>query len=187
MVNVRRALGTHSERFGATSAHGKGVYAAADPGKLSLAAMVQVLRVLRDDPERLTGPIDVTYQIAMDEFERCRGQLGDGIVITKSYNLGGVEINYERTWGSGKTGIPIFTNEDRIAGAHVFGQIMGRIGVVLVQSEDGNILLTPGFGTVDRAGRVVEERMRYVVRVLFLIMILLQEWSDEQGSSATAK
>ena len=64
---------------------------------------------------------------------------------------------------------------------------MGRIGVVLVQSEDGNILLTPGFGTVDRAGRVVEERMRYVVRVLFLIMILLQEWSDEQGSSATAK
>src|SRR5690606_21756707 len=34
MVNVRRALGFHSERFGTISSHGKGAHASADPGKL---------------------------------------------------------------------------------------------------------------------------------------------------------
>jgi hypothetical protein len=180
MTGVRRALGIQSERFGATSAHGKAAHVAADPGKLSLAALLQALRVLRDEPQRLTGPIDLTHQIVLDEFAACRGRLGDGIGIARSYNLGGVEINYERTWAPDRTGIPIFTNEDRVAGAQVFVQCMAKMGVLLSQSEDANVIVTPGFGTVDRDGVLIEERMRHVVRALFETMALLAEWASEQ-------
>lgn len=184
MVNVRRALGVHSERFGAGSAHGKGAFASADPGKLSLAALVHVLRVLRDEPERMTAPIDATYDIAVEEYGRLRDRLGPEFVITKSYNLGGVEINYERTWGDGKTGIPIFSNEDRIAGAHVLAQAMGRMGVLLIQSEDGNIVLTPGLGTTDRLGRLNGNHMRLVVKSMFSSLAMLGEWAAERTAVA---
>ena len=182
MVNVRRALGVQSERFGMISAHGKGAYASADPGKLVLAGLVRALRVLRDEPQRMTAPIDATHRIVLDEYSRFHDRLGKDIVISKSYNLGGVEINYERTWASGRIGIPMFSNEDRVAGAHVFGQAMGRMGVLLIQAEDGNIVLTPGLGTVDRSGALIEPRMRLVVKALFSTMALLQEWSLEQAA-----
>ncbi len=178
MVNVRRALGVHSERFGPGSAHGKGVYASVDPGRLSLAALVQVLRVLRDEPERLRGPIDATHRIVLDAYEQHANSLGPGFLITKSYNLGGVEINYERSWSGSDPGLPIFSNEDRIAGAHVLGQMMARMGVLLIQSEDGNIVLTPGLGTLDRQGVLREDRMRHVVEALFTALGLLREWAD---------
>ncbi|MDO9435720.1 hypothetical protein [Hydrogenophaga sp.] len=184
MVNVRRALGTHSERFGTTSAHGKGAHAAADPGKLTLAAMVHVLRVLRDEPERVTRPIDVMHAVVLDEAERFREQLGPDLVISKSYNLGGIEINYERTWSGDRAGIPIYTNEDRIAGAHILGQIVSRMGVLLIQSEDGNILVTPGLGTSGRDGAIDETRMRLVMRAVFSGMALLREWVQQQDQLA---
>ena len=98
MVNIRRALGIHGERWGHVSAHGKASHVAGDPGRETMAGMLAALRVLRDSPEQVTKPIDDTYLIVMDEFVRMKGALGKGIVITKSYNLGGVEINYERTW-----------------------------------------------------------------------------------------
>lgn len=178
MVNVRRALGVHSERFGPGSAHGKGVYASVDPGRLSLAALVQVLRVLRDEPERLSGPIDATHRIVLEAYERHANMLGPGFLITKSYNLGGVEINYERSWSGTDFGLPIFSNEDRIAGAHVLSHMMARMGVLLIQSEDGNIVLTPGLGTLDRQGVLREDRMRHVVEALFTALGLLREWAD---------
>jgi len=181
MVSVRRAMGIQSERFGATSAHGKAAHVSADPGKLSLAALLQALRVIRDEPERLTGPIDLTHQIVLDESASFRGRLGEGIQISKSYNLGGVEINYESTWGPNGVGIPIFSNEDRVAGSHVLGQCMAKMGVLLSQAEDANIIVTPGLGTVDRNGTLVEERMRLVVRALFSAMVLLREWATDQA------
>ena len=54
MVNVRRALGIHGERFGATSAHGKASHVAADPGKMTMTGMLAALRVLRDRPQMVT-------------------------------------------------------------------------------------------------------------------------------------
>jgi hypothetical protein len=180
MVNVRRALGWHSERYGTVSAHGKGAHASADPGKLSLAALVHVLRVSRDEPERLTAPIDATLQIVLDEYERFSSRLGLAFVISKSYNMGGVEINYQRTWDGGNTGIPMFTNEDRIAGVGLLGLVMRCMGVVLSQSEDGNVIIMPGLGTVDRNGALLEEPMRMVVRALFSSLAMLGEWAQER-------
>lgn len=180
MVNVRRALGYHSERFGTVSAHGKGAHAAADPGKLSLAGMVHVLRVLRDTPQRLTEPVDLTHQIVLEEYARYQGQLGPDIVITKSYNMGGVEVNYQRTWDRGGFGIPMFTNEDRIAGVNLMGHMLSRMGVVLSQAEDGNVILMPGLGTIESDGKVIESRMRLVIRAVFSTLVLLKEWAQEQ-------
>lgn len=179
MVNIRKALGFHSERFGTISSHGKGAHASADPGKLSLAALVHVLRVLRDEPARVTDPIDRTHEIVQDEYARWRDRLGADFVITRSHNLGGVELNYERTWSGARRGIPVFTNEDRIAGANFMGLALARMGIVLSQAEDGNVILTPGLGTVDADGAVIEARMRLVVRAVFTTLALLREWTEE--------
>lgn len=183
MASVRRAMGIQSERFGATSAHGKAAHVAADPGKVTMAGLLQALRVLRDEPQRVTAPIDLTHQLVLDEYETFRGRLGDGIRIGKSYNLGGVEINYERTWSGATAGIPIFSNEDRVAGSHILGQCMAKMGVLLSQAEDANVIVTPGLGTVDRNGALLEERMRLVVRALFSSMALLRDWASEQLAS----
>jgi hypothetical protein len=145
--------------------------------------MLQALRVIWDDPEKLTGPIDSTHQIVLDEYASFRGQLGEGILITKSYNLGGVEINYESTWGPNRVGIPIFSNEDRVAGSHILGQCMAKMGVLLSQAEDANIIVTPGLGTVDRSGALMEVRMRLVVRALFSALVLLRDWAADPSNT----
>lgn len=180
MVGIRRALGVQSERFGVPSAHGKASHVAADPGKMTMLGIVAALRMLRDAPERFTGPIDATHAVVEDEFARRRGRLPEGIVISKSYNLGGVEVNYERTWktGSGRPGIPIFTNEDRIAGAQILNAAIGRMGVLPGQAEDANIVFSPGLGTVDAQGDLIEERMRLVVRATFRALELLFDWAS---------
>ena len=178
MVNVRRALGIQSERFGATSAHGKASHVAADPGKMTMLGVLAALRALRDRPQLVTGPIETTYAVVLDEFARAKDSLGDGIVVTRSYNLGGVEINYERTWSGGRIGIPIFSNEDRVAGSHLLSLCMAKMGVLPGQSEDANVIINPGLGTVDDDGVIIEERLRFTLRALFSSMALLRAWTD---------
>ncbi|MGH7716741.1 MAG: hypothetical protein ACREML_12185, partial [Vulcanimicrobiaceae bacterium] len=181
MVNVRSALGIHSERFGATSAHGKASHVAADPGKMAMAGMLGALHVLLEKPEIVKRPIDLTYELVMDEYARMKDALGSGIVISKSYNMGGVEINYENSWSDGHMGMPIFTNEDRVAGCNLLNLCAAQMGVVLGIADDANVIVNPGLGTVDDAGTVIEDRMRLVVRVLFSAMVLIREWADRGG------
>jgi len=180
MVNVRRALGVHSDRHGTTSSHGKGSHVSADPGKMTMLGAVAALRMLRDEPDRFTRAIDLTFAIVKEEYENARSLLPEGITVTKSYNLGGAELNYEGTWTSSRAGIPIFTNEDRISGAHLLNQVAGKMGILPGQSEDANILFTPGLGTVDDEGELVEENMRLVVRSMLRALCLLHEWSADK-------
>ena len=149
MVNIRRALGIHSDRFGSTSAHGKASHVAADPGKVTMTAMLAALQVLRDKPQVVTQPVDTTHALVLDEYARVKDDLGAGIAITKSYNLGGVEVNYEGTWSAGKMGIPIFNNEDRVAGSQLLNLCTAEMGVLPGQADDANIIINPGLGTVD--------------------------------------
>lgn len=180
MVNVRRALGVHSDRFGTTSAHGKGSHVSADPGKMTMLGALAALRLLRDRPDQFRRPIDQIFAIVEDEYAQLRGTLPEGITITKSYNLGGVELNYERSWTSAEVGIPIFTNEDRISGNHLLNQVAARMGVLPGQSEDANVLFTAGLGTVDDEGELVEETMRLVVRSMLRALGLLHRWAAEE-------
>jgi hypothetical protein len=190
MVNIRRALGIHSERFGSTSAHGKAAHVHADPGKMTMLGLLAALRTLRDKPEIVQNPIDETHEIVCEEYERARGELPEGIVISKSYNLGGVELNYERTWrdpdGNARIGIPIFTNEDRIAGSHLLAAALQQMGVLPGQSDDGNIIIDPGLGTVDEQGQIIESHMRPVVRAVFRALILLYDWAERHCQSKLA-
>lgn len=186
MVNIRRALGIHSERFGTVSAHGKGSHVAFDPGKEGLVGTLAALRVLRDRPEVVLGPIDATFAIVQDEFEKLRGGLKPGIVITRSVNAGGVEINYEGTWdglAAGAFGIPIFTHEDRIAQSNLLNNALARMGIVPNLSDDANILVTPGAGTLAASGDVDEGVLRQVVRGQLLALKLIQDWADRLSSA----
>ena len=179
MVNVRRALGIHGDRFGTTSSHGKGSHVAVDPGKEAMTGMLAALRVLRDDPKLITGPIDQMHAIVLDEYERVRTALGEGIVISKSYNAGGVEVNYEGTWANGRMGIPIFTHEDRIAGSNLINLCMARMGVIPNVAEDGNLLVSLGLGTLDEDGALLPDRMRLAVRAMFASIALVAEWAQK--------
>jgi hypothetical protein len=174
MVPVRRALGIHGDRFGSTSAHGKGAHVSADPGKMAMVGVLAALRAIRDRPDAIKRPIDLTYEVVVSEHARVKDELGEGITITKSYNMGGVEINYERTWSNGAIGIPIFNNEDRVAGSHFLNLCMAKMGVLVGLADDGNIVITPGLGTTDADGTLDEEAMSFALRALFAGMILLR-------------
>lgn len=182
MVNIRRAMGVHGERFGTTSAHGKGLHVHADPGKMSMLGLLAALRTLRDRPEAITTPIDQIFEIVSDEFERARGSLPKGIVISKSYNLGGVELNYEGTWrdtnGQAQIGIPIFNNEDRVAGSNLLAHALQEMNVLPGPMDDGNIIINPGLGTTDENGNLIEDHMRLVVRGVFRALSLLSDWAS---------
>lgn len=189
MVNIRRALGVHSERFGTLSAHGKGSHVAVDPGKEALFGALAALRTLRDRPDRILDPIERTHAVVRDEFARARGRLWDGVAVHASVNLGGVEINYEGTWApenrAGRPwGIPIFTHEDRIARSNLLNPALERMGVLPNLSDDANILITPGAGTLTEDGALDEERMRLVVRAVFRALVLLQDWTARAVTEA---
>lgn len=179
MVHIRRALGVHGDRWGSLSSHGKAANVAADPGKEAMLGILAALRALRDSPHVVTKPIADTYAIVMDEFGPRRHAIGDGILITKSVNLGGVEINYQRTWREGRRGIPIFTHEDRVAQSNILNLCIAQMGVVPNITEDANIPITPGLGTVDENGAIIEERMRLVVRAVFESLALVKEWAEK--------
>lgn len=186
LVNIRRALGLHGERFGTVSSHGKGSHVAFDPGKEALSGTLAALRLLRDRPELYLDPVEATWRIVQDEFDRVRGRLKPGFALARSVNAGGVEINYQDTWKDGAFGIPIFTHEDRIAQTNLINNALARIGIVPNLSDDANILITPGAGTLDGEGRVIEERLRLVVRAVFLVLEVVQEWGERIAAGVKA-
>jgi len=166
MIPIRRALGMHGDRWGTTSSFGKAAYVTFDPGKDALLTQIQALKVLRDQPEVLTKPVDVLERIVKEEFANLNPKLKDGIIISKSYNSTAVEINYEGTWKDGQLGIPIFSIEDMYAGTNIFQSGMAQMGVIPTIAYDGNIYVSTGLGTTDPAGNLIEDVTRCGIRAL---------------------
>ena len=166
MVPIRRAMGMHGDRWGTLASYGKAAYVTFDPGKEALLSQVQALKVLRDKPEVLTKSVDDLYDIVKDEFSRLPKELLDGIIISKSYNSTAVEVNYEGTWKNGKMGIPIFSIEDMYAGSNIFQAGMAQMGVVPTIAYDGNIYISPGLGTTDENGALLEKETRWCVKAM---------------------
>ncbi|OAT85232.1 hypothetical protein [Desulfotomaculum copahuensis] len=164
MVPIRRALGMHGDRYGTTASYGKAAYVTFDPGKEALLTQIQALKVLRDKPEILIRPVDDLEKIIREEIETLPARLREGIMISKSYNSGAVEINYEGTWKDGKLGIPVFSIEDMYAGTNLFQTGLSQMGVIPTIAYDGNIFISPGLGTTDEEGMLMEERARVAVR-----------------------
>lgn len=175
MVPIRRALGLHGDRWGTTASYGKAAYVTFDPGKEALLTQIQALKVLRDNPEKLTGPVDELEKIVKEEFSKLPAWLLEGIIISKSYNSTAVEINYEGTWKNGAAGIPIFSIEDMYAGSNILQSGLAQMGIIPTVAYDGNIYISPGLGTTDEAGGLLDKETRYAVRGLVrLIEIVCQ-------------
>ena len=181
MVSIRRALGMHSHRFGTVSAYAKAQYSAFDPGREAIAAQIEIMTMLKEDPKSFTDPVDKTYQIVQEEFADFQPAKFQGdLVITKSYNNLGVEINYDRTWTHGELGIPIFTEEDAFAKTALIEMCLDAAGVLPTIAYDGNILVSLGGGTLDEDGQLLEDRMRYGVRTLVSVLELICKYAGHQ-------
>lgn len=174
IVPLARALGVHGPRAGGLMSHGKAAYVGMDPGKESLLGMIAALRVLLNKPDSFNRAADAWYDITVDEFSRIDGGLREGLVINKDYNSCGVEVNYENTW-NGKMGIPIFSIEDMYSGTSLIQTGMRAMGVIPCISYDANIRMSPGLGTTDENGEIMEEPVRYAVRALVRFVEMLSQ------------
>lgn len=167
MVPIRKALGLHGERTGTLSSHGKAAFSFADPGRDAVVSQVAVLRTLLSAPKLVTDPIDRMYSITLEEFSRLEPSwLQDGLLITKSYHCGSVEIDYEHTWQRDRFGIPIFSGEDMFTNTDLIMSSLSEMGVYPPPIYDGTILITPGMGDTDNDGNFIEEHMRLSIRAL---------------------
>jgi hypothetical protein len=164
MVDIRRALGVHGDRWGTGTSHGKAAYVTVDPGKEALVGVIASLKVLRDYPERIKNPVDQLYQITKEEFANINEKIRDDFEISKSYNSSAVEINYEKSWKKGGSRIPIFSIEDMYAGSNIFQSGMNQMGIIPTIAYDGNIYISPGLGTTDNDGNLIEERARWTLQ-----------------------
>ena len=183
MVPVRRALGIHGHRYGTTASYGKAAYVTFDPGKTGLTALIAALKMLRDDPQKLTASRDTLYKIVKEEFGDIDPRFKESIIITKTSNRNGVEVNYERTWKEGEPGIPIFSIEDLYAGTCFITSTLRAMGIRASISYDANIAIAPGMGTVDEEGRPIEDRMRFAVKGLVRTLEILGKYAVFEQSS----
>ena len=180
MVPIRRALGMHGDRYGTVASYGKAAYVTQDPGKEALLTQIQALKVLRDRPQLVTRPVDELESIVREELGALPEKVRAGLVVTKSYNSGTVEINYERTWADG-LGLPVFSIEDMYAGSHLIQSGLAQMGIIPTICYDANIFISPGMGTTDPHGNLIPDRMRLAVRGLVRVLDILARWAGGAG------
>lgn len=169
-TNLRRALGLAGDRYGTTASYGKAAFVGFDPGKEALLTQIAALEALRDRPQMLTKPVDDLYRIVKEEIEVLPASLKKGLLVTKSYNSTTVEINYEGTWADGQMGLPIFSIEDMYAGSNIFQTGCAQMGIIPTIAYDGNFFISPGLGTSDAEGNLMEKETRYALRGLFALI-----------------
>lgn len=165
MLPIRKGLGLAGDRFGNVSSHGKAVFSAFDPGRTALAGVLAALAMLHEEPERIRRPIDQLHDIVSRHFAALPRFAGD-LVITKSYHLGGTEVNYLRSWDGGGKGIPIFTLEDLYAETNPIARALSAMGVQPPPIYAGQMMITPGAGLLDDKGELIAERAELAVQGL---------------------
>ena len=167
MLTIRKGLGLAGQRFGHVSSHGKGVFSATDPGRDSVVGLLAYLEMLRDDPDRVRRPVDQYNAILEAAFSELQpAHLRDGLIFTKSYHMGGTELNYSRTWNGDGFGIPLFTLEDLYADSNPILLATAAMGVEPATIYAGNMLLNPGLGLLDRDGELIAERAELAANAL---------------------
>lgn len=187
MIPIRRALGVHGERFGTGSSHGKAAYVTVDPGKEGLVGTIAALKVLRDRPNVITKAMEQIYQMVLEEFKNLDPRIRNGLVISKAVNSGAVEINYQNTWTKDVMGLPIFPIEDFYAGSEMLMNCIIRMGLVPTISYDGNLYISPGMGTVDENGNLMDKPMRYAIRTVARSLEIIAKHSGFTDSVAPKK
>ena len=155
---IRKGMGLGGQRYGELSSHGKAVYTFCDPGRDTVVGLTAYLKVLRDQPHLVTNPIDRFHEIFVEEFKQMKpARFRDKLIFAKTYQLGGTELNYERTWEDGEFGIPIFNLEDLWANTNPIVTAQEHMGVEPATIYSGKMFLGPGMGTLDAEGNLIEE------------------------------
>jgi hypothetical protein len=167
MVQIRKALGLGGGRYGEVSSHSKALYSLSDPGRDSLVGLTTLLKMMRDNPEKIKRPIDQMHEIIVEEFSQFRYQrFLPKMFLTKSYPYGGTEVCYEQTWMDGDFGIPIFSMEDMFANTNPIMSALDEMGIFPATIYSGIMFLTPGLGNLDEDDELMEEPTRLAVRAL---------------------
>lgn len=167
MIPIRKALGLGGGRYGEVSSHSKALYSLSDPGRDSIVGLTALLKVLRDEPEKIMRPIDQMHHIIEEEFSQFRYQrFLPNILLTKSYPYGGTEVNYEQTWTEDEFGIPIFSMEDMFANTNPIMSALDEMGIFPATIYSGSMFITPGLGNLDDNDELMEEPTRMAVRAL---------------------
>ena len=164
MVAIRRALGIQGDRWGSVASHGKAAYVTNDPGKEALLGVIAALEALLEDSGQFTRTLDRLFEIVQETFLELPDELRDGWIISKSRNSQAVELNYEGTWRGGRKGMPIFSIEDMYAGSHLLQAGMTQMGIVPTIAYDANLFISPGLGTTDENGELIEQNVRLVAK-----------------------
>jgi len=60
--------------------------------------------------------------------------------------------------------IPIFSIEDTYSRTNIFQAGMSQMGVIPTIAYDANIFISPGLGTTDLDGKLIEERARWAIK-----------------------
>lgn len=167
MVPIRKGLGLGGQRYGEVSSHSKGVYSLLDPGRDAIVGQVAVLEVLRDSPQKIKRPIDEMYKIVAEEFRTLEPErFREGVIVTKSYTMGGIEVNYSGTWKDNEFGIPLFSSEDLFTNTNAIMLAVDEMGVYSPLIYSGNIFLGPGLGTLDEEGDLIKENAELAIKSL---------------------
>ncbi len=167
MLSVRKALGLGGQRFGHVSSHGKAVHSATDPGRDTIVGLTAYMKVVRDDPDRIRGPVDQYHEILVNAFKDLIPiRFREKLIFTKSYHMGGTELNYSETWDGDGFGIPLFTLEDLYADTNPICLATQAMGIEPATIYAGNMLLNPGLGLLDDEGGLILERAELVARAL---------------------
>lgn len=166
MHTVRKSMGLAGQRYGHVSSHGKAVFSAADPGRDAVVGLTAYLEMVRDNPSVITDPVDRFHDMLVEAFDDLQpARFRDKLIWTKSYHMGGTELNYLHTWDDGP-GIPVFTLEDLYANTNPIALATEAMGVSPATIYGGNMLLNPGLGLLDQDGQLIEERARLAARAL---------------------
>lgn len=164
---IRKAMGWIGPRSGGVSSYSKGVFSMHDPGRDSLVGMLAFLQTMRDRPEKVTDPVDGMYNILTEELQSfSAAHLRDRFIVTKSYHMGGLELNYADTWQDGNRGIPLFNLEDMYCGANTIDAALVAMGQSGATIYGGNVLIGPGLGMIDESGDLLPDATRATFRGL---------------------
>ena len=179
LIGLRRAMGVHSERFGGAPPHGKGRYAAFDPGREALVSQLAALEWIRDNSNLIYGNIERLHEIAVDAFATLSERYPSAILIENTADTGGIEINYTRTWNGDGFGIPLFTNEDGVAGTNLLAAGLAQLGILQPGGEEGNLIVTPERGLLDEDGALIEERAQVALTGLARVLEVLSQMVED--------
>jgi hypothetical protein len=170
MVPIRRALGMHGDRWGTGASHGKAAYAGNEPGKEALLGVIAALEALTTDADLFLQMLDDLDVIVQEEFSELPSEIRAGWTLTKSVNSCAIELNYEKTWDDHQLGFPIFSIEDMYSGTNLLQSGMSQMGFVPTIAYDANIFISPGLGTTDEEGRLIEDKTRLACRALMRLI-----------------